>query len=367
MQLSSLLSSGWPSILSALPSSLDLTALARAEGAIQRSRRISDGETLLRLALWYGPCGLSLRSAAALAAGTGVADVSDVALLKRLRGAADWLEAIVAAVLTERQIGRHQGEPALGTRDLVLVDGTAISQPGSKGTDWVLHSRYKPSAGGTGGFTGFALTDGSGGETLSRHTFNPGEIVVADRAYARGKSLRHVLASQADFIVRAGWRSLALRDEAGGSLDLLPQLKDLAPGATTDLHVHMAVDGALLPVRLVVQARLDAAMPAALKRVARKVKKNGHKGDPRGQDAARYMIVATSLDDGDYPAADILALYKLRWQIELAFKRLKSLLNIDRLPAKSPDLARTWLNAHLLLALLIDDMTQQLLDSPPCG
>ncbi len=64
MPSASLLSSGWPSVLSALPSSLDLAALARSEGAIKRGRRISDGETLLRLALWYGPCGLSLRSAA---------------------------------------------------------------------------------------------------------------------------------------------------------------------------------------------------------------------------------------------------------------------------------------------------------------
>ena len=57
----------------------------------------------------------------------------------------------------------------------------------------------------------------------------------------------------------------------------------------------------------------------------------------------------------------------MRWQIELAFKRLKSLLNLDRLPARNRNLARAWLNAHLLLALLIDDMTQQLLDSPPCA
>jgi hypothetical protein len=44
----------------------------------------------------------------------------------------------------------------------------------------------------------------------------------------------------------------------------------------------------------------------------------------------------------------------LRWQIELAFKRLKSILHIDRLPAKDPDLARAWIYAHLLLALLLD-------------
>ena len=134
--LSSLLSSGWSSVLSALPPSLDLTALARSAGAIKRSRRISDGETLLRLALWYGPCGLSLRSAAALAAGTGTAYLSDVALLKRLAGSADWLEAIVAAVLAARGgVSAPSGELVAETRDLVLLDGTAISRLGSTGTD----------------------------------------------------------------------------------------------------------------------------------------------------------------------------------------------------------------------------------------
>jgi site-specific DNA recombinase len=60
--------------------------------------------------------------------------------------------------------------------------------------------------------------------------------------------------------------------------------------------------------------------------------------------------------------------------IELAFKRLKSLPGFDRLPAKSEALARSWLLAHLILALLIDDAAQgprhrlgreALLDSPP--
>jgi len=365
MQLSSLLSSGWSSVLSALPSSLDLTALARSQGAIKRSRRISDGETLLKLALWYGPCGLSLRSAAALAAGTGTADLSDVALLKRLSGAADWLEAIVGEVLVERsKVSAPLGEAVAGTRDLVLIDGTAISQPGSSGTDWVLHSRYKPGH----GFSGFALTDRSGGETLERHSLNPGDIVIADRAYARGgKGLSHVLEQGADFIVRAGWRSMALRGEHGQRFDLLARLKDLRPGEMADLQVNVATGADMLPIRLVVQARDDEAVQAAVQRVCRKAQKNGRTSDPRSQEAARYMIIATSLDATSYPAASVLALYKMRWQIEIAFKRLKSLLNIDRLPAKSANLARAWLNAHLLLALLIDDITQQLLDSPPCA
>jgi hypothetical protein len=358
MQIESLLSSRWDALLSTLPASLDLTALARSKQAIIRSRRVSDGETLLRLALWYGPCGLSLRGAAAQAVGTATADLSDVALFKRLAGAADWLEAIVTAVLAERQT-----TDVVCPRRLRLVDATTIHHPGSDGTDWILHSLYDPLV----GFSGFELTDRHGGETLVRHAVGPDEIVIADRGYAHAKGLLHVLGQGADFIVRTGWRSLAFRDTEDQRLDLFSRLDGLPPGQVIDLPVNVAVAGQTFPVRLVVLAKDEAAVRAELRRVGRKAQKNQHVGDPRSRLGARYTMLVTSLDAGTYPAADVLSLYRLRWQIELAFKRLKSLLHLDRLPAKNKGLARTWLNAHLLLALLIDDMTQQLLDSPPCA
>ena len=56
---------------------------------------------------------------------------------------------------------------------------------------------------------------------------------------------------------------------------------------------------------------------------------------------------------------------RLRWQIELAFKRLKSLLHIDRLPTWTERGSRSWLYAHLILALLCDDLSQDFLESSP--
>ena len=50
---------------------------------------------------------------------------------------------------------------------------------------------------------------------------------------------------------------------------------------------------------------------------------------------------------------DVLALYRLRWQIELAFKRLKSLAGLDLLPARSAALGRAWIAAKLIIATLI--------------
>ena len=77
------------------------------------------------------------------------------------------------------------------------------------------------------------------------------------------------------------------------------------------------------------------------------------------------MILATSLSGEEYPADEILAVYRLRWLIELAFKRLKSLLNIDAIPTRTERASRSWLYAHLILALLCDDLSQEFLESSP--
>src|SRR5208282_1557395 len=66
------------------------------------------------------------------------------------------------------------------------------------------------------------------------------------------------------------------------------------------------------------------------------------------------------------PATDVLALYRLRWQIELAFKRLKSLAGLDLLPARSAALGRAWIAAKLIIATLIGWTIQGFLEAPPC-
>ena len=269
------------------------------------------------------------------------------------------MEALVSATLSARQPPGPDCD-----RRLVLIDATSVSRPGSVGADWLLHCRYQAGV----GFTGFEVTDRHGGERLARHPVRGGELVLGDRAYARGGAgLAYVVDHGADYLVRTGWRSLALRDLEGKPFDLFSHLARLRPGDSGDFPLQVAVGERLLPTRLVVLAQEEDAETNALRRVRRKAQKNGRKGDPRTVVAARYALVVTSLDADRYPAADVLALYRLRWQIELAFKRLKSLLHIDRLPAKDKDLARTWLYAHLLFAFAIDTMTQQMLDSPPCA
>ena len=118
-------------------------------------------------------------------------------------------------------------------------------------------------------------------------------------------------------------------------------------------------------LRLIVQRKTPEATEATRLALRRAAIKKGKKLDPRSLIAAEFMILATSLPQTGYTAKDVLAVYRLRWQIELAFKRLKSLLHIDRLPTRTEPTSRSWLYAHLILALLCDDLSQDFLNFSP--
>jgi IS4 transposase len=81
-----------------------------------------------------------------------------------------------------------------------------------------------------------------------------------------------------------------------------------------------------LPLRLIVLRKTPEAAEATRLALRRAAIKKGKKLDPRSLIAAEFMILATSLPRKGYTAKAVLAVYRLRWQIELAFKRLKSLL-----------------------------------------
>jgi len=75
---------------------------------------------------------------------------------------------------------------------------------------------------------------------------------------------------------------------------------------------------------------------------------------PATLEIAGYVFLLTSLMEIE--ASTILALYRMRWQIELAFKRMKSLLQLGELKKKDPASARAWLQGKLLISCLIEKM-----------
>lgn len=349
----------WHWLLSRLGSAEELERSARRFGAFERRRQIRDGESLLRLCLGYG-CGLSLRETAAWAGITGIAALSDVAVLNRLRGSADWLSHLAGAVLAGRALRPTQA------RTIRIVDGSTVRSPG--GMLHRLHAAYDLTE---RRFTHLELTDHKGAEKLERAPVQAGEIRIGDRCYARPEGVRHLVGAGGDFVLRVGWKSLCLHHPEGGRLDLSAMLESLAPGESVDIAVDIRNGRKRslppVPARLIVIGKDEKAAAKSRKRARLESRRGQSVIQPETLRAADYIMLVTSLDRETYPAAEVAALYRLRWQIELAFKRLKSLLDFSRLPAKDPELARTWLLSKMLMALILEDLDQEILDSPPCA
>jgi hypothetical protein len=305
---------------------------------------------------------LSLRDTAAWATLNGAA-MSDVAVLERLRlpAVAAWLGALLETVLTTR---RHAAVGAtLGWRVRIL-DATTVSGPGQAGA-WRLHAGYDLA---DQRLTAIEIADGKASESLGRFKIGAGEIALADRAYLKARDLRAVGEAGGHFIVRAGWNAVRWRTPEGAPFNLFAMLDRLAWGEHAEAAIMIWPERTArdaFPVRLVVRRLDKAAAEASRARARQAARKEQRRIQPQTLKAAEFVLLVTSLDERAFAAADILALYRRRWQIELAFKRMKSLFGLDELPAKDPDLARTWLYAKLIANLLAEDMTREILDSPP--
>jgi hypothetical protein len=368
MHITSPVWDAWSELSSRLPADLDLDDLARSTKAIQRVREngICDGATLLRLNLAHGPGGKSLPETAAWARQNHLAEVGSQSLNERLHGSVAFLAAIVHRLLGGRTA---RTVPWIG-RCLRIADGSSISQPGSQGTDWRLHGVYDLQH---GGFAHLELTDRRGAESLLRCAPVEGEVLIADRGYAKAGELRTCLAKDAaggrDFVVRVGWKALAWRDRQGKPFDLIAYLKSLAPDAGPRDRAIAAEAGTarhpcLLNLRLIVAPLPPEAAATNRRKLLRRASKHQDTSDPRSLIAAGFVVLVTSLPD-TIPAADICAVYRLRWQIELAFKRLKSLIGIDQLPTRTQAGGLSWLYSHLILLLLTEDICQEVLESSP--
>lgn len=349
--------SEWAHLCSMLPVDLEQSCLDKL--AIERFREIRSASDLLRLCFAYGVCDFSLRQTAAWASTTGLAQLSNVAVLKRLRSAGDWLGHLIMQWFEERGVTREV--PALSVR---IVDGSSVATPGRQADDYRLHVAFDLAA---MSMVDVELTSTKQGESLSRHTLCPGEVVLADRGYGKRPQIAYVLSRKGHVVVRIHMQSMPLETRQGKPVDMLALFETLREHEIGDWPVCMRHDGQSHPMRLVAVKKTREAAEKSIQRAKRKAQQNGReKADPRSLRAAWYTYVLTDLTEDQVSAAQVLELYRLRWQIELAFKRIKSLLHLD-LRAKSAELARMYIFANILASLMIEELSGNALSFFPWG
>ena len=173
----------WGVLVSFLPTNWQ--KLAASTGALRKDK---SPESLLRTLLIHLGCGHSLRETVARARQAQLADLSAVALFKRLRKSRDWLYAMCMELFHEHGIEVSTGRGF----QIRAFDATVVREPGRTGSTWRLHySVTLPSLGCD--FFKLTATKGAGtGESFKQFPVRSGDYILADRGYATGAGIQHV-------------------------------------------------------------------------------------------------------------------------------------------------------------------------------
>jgi len=325
----------WPYVLSFLPQ--DLEDSARQNNALVRCRNVPDAAALVRMALAYAVSDLSLKDVAAWASALKVAEISGPGLFYRLREAEGWLQRVLAQTLQSEVRSAPSG------LRLRIVDATVINGPGAIGTEWRAHVVINPA---TGGFQSVELTDDRGGEGYARHPLRAGEVVLGDRAYATARGIYAVRTASAHVVARLNPHALRICGENRKRIFILAEEEKVPKVGAIEFNIIVPIP----PEKRSKTHKTWSLSKAVAWIPARVVAARTREG--------KVIWILTTLPSEQVTPLRIMELYRLRWQIELLFKRLKSLLHLDTLPSRKGPTAKSWMLARLLAAALAQKLVQ---------
>lgn len=341
----------WETLLKLLPA--DYERLVWEHGVLRAewpNAKVTDARTLLRFILLHVGADLPLRQTVALIAEAGGPDVTQVWLHKRMRRAQSYLGALVAEMV--RAGGADATPERWAGYEMVCLDGSTVSGPGSDGSDVRIHAVLRLH---DLQVSNVRVTPIAEGETLRNFVWRAGMLVIVDRGYSNGPGILWVVDCGADVLVRVNRGALPVYDEDGLAIDVIEWCKGLQGHRATERAVTVAAGagrnrreqaGRLIGFRLPDDEARDAR-----DRVRRE---EGPSVTTEQLEAAGYVVLFTTAPASRLSAHRCVEAYRLRWQVELLFKRWKSLCHFDRLPNYREDTICSWLTAKVLLGLLLD-------------
>lgn len=310
---------------------------------------LDDPDELMHLVMLHIGCDLPLRQTVRWVKEAGGPDCSHVTLHRKMRRLGPFLQETVAAMADERLDG---GGDRWAGYELTALDGSVVVSPGPTSAGGRLHVALRLA---DLGVVGAQVTTTDEGETLRRFAWSAGQLVIGDRGYASPVGIGHVVAQGADVLVRVNRGSLPLVGEDGERIDLLSWVRSLGDrrphhrtAIVRDRATDSEVPGRLVAVRLPADKVADAK-----RRVRREVG-----DDLEALEFAEWLLIFTTAPATRLADDRLVAAYRLRWQVELLFKRWKSLCHLDKLPNYRKDTLVSWLTGKLLLLLCTERLAQ---------
>lgn len=328
--------------------------LAATTSALKGLRKDKSADALLRTLLIHLAGGFSLRETVVRARQAHLADLSDVALLKRLRKSSEWLHQLCLAMFSERGLDLGDSKQFCCR----LFDATNVREPGKTGSLWRIHySVQVPFL--SCDFFALTATKGEGtGESFKRFPIHAGDYIIADRGYSTAQGIHYLHSRKAYVTVRLNTQSTPLYTGAAKVLPLLRRLREVKTAGTTKwwpAYIH-GDENNCIRGRICVIRKTEEAIRIAHKKLRDQASKRQSTLKKETLAYAKYVIVFTTFPEDEFSASDVLEWYRIRWQIELVFKRFKQIAQLGHLPKHDDESAKAWLYGKLFVALVTEKL-----------
>lgn len=342
----------------------ELAATTGALKGLHKDKAISIDD-YIRTMLIHLACGYSLKETALRAKNAHLADLSHVGVFKRLKKSKEWLRGMCLELFKEQGVVLDN----LGGFQVRLFDATTVKEPGKTGSLWRIHYSLRiPSL--TCDFFRISETQGKGtGESFFQFPIRKGDYVVGDRGYSTAPGIHHVASKKAYVMVRVNTQSLPILNLKRAEFPLLKNVTSIKRAGTIRLW-HVLVpnrSGDCTEGRICVIRKTETAIKIAHEKLRKSSKKKGHVIRPETFEYAKYIIIFTTFPEESFSGFEVLQWYRIRWQVELIFKKFKSVAQLGHLPKQDPDSSQAWLYGKLFVALLIEKLVTHANSISPWG
>ena len=338
----------WSTVVRFLPDGWRIKA--KESGALKRMRNFRDSDTLLRILLIHLLDGCSLRETAVRASIGGLAQISDVALLKRLNSSGEWFRWMSEGLMRNWVEKQPLDIFSMGCV-IKVIDATHVSEPGSTGSDWRIHYAINLLSLRC---EELKVTDSHIGETFRNFSVDPASILIGDRGYYNRPGIEYVASRGGHVLVRMNLNNTPLFNSDGKRVNILQKLRTLKGLTIGDWPVYIYGKQSTIHARVCAIKKSKIAAELAVNKTLKKNSKKQKKVKPETLEAARYIFVFTTLPKTIMKPEIVLEMYRGRWQIELVFKRLKSIMGLSHLPKQDPVGAKAWIQGKIFSAFLIE-------------
>lgn len=316
-----------------------------AERLIQRRRIIKSYRILFLAAYFYIVDNLSFqRLSDKMACMYGVS-MSDTAWKKQLTKAAP-IFASVAMRLTEQRCG-ETSERLFGYSKAYALDATVIPAQGLSGDAYRLHTQYSLLENTV---SKIHITNCHSAESVRHYDIAMGALYIADRAYGKTPQLARLIDEGADFIFRISPQTVRLFSDS--SCDTKLDIQALLRKSSVSVFCWFKQKKRIYRMKLIVAPIPEEKHDKMEKRLRRRASRKQHTLSERTIELNKWIFLATSLRE-DVNDAEILMAYRRRWQIELFFKRSKTLLCFHKLRRSTKQYMHTAVLLFTAVALVL--------------